>query len=38
MTISNTLLMLGKRLIGRRFEGEEPSLFFFFFFFVCDGW
>ena len=29
MTISYTLLMLGRRLIGRRFAGDEPSLFTF---------
>ena len=29
MIISYTLLMLGKRLIGSRFAGDEPSLFFF---------
>ena len=31
MIISYTLLMLGRRLMGRRFAGDEPSLFFFFF-------
>ena len=35
MIISYTLLMLGRRLMGRRFAGDEPSLFFFFF---CDGY
>ena len=29
MIISYTLLMLGRRLMGRRFAGDEPSLFFF---------
>ena len=33
MIISYTLLMLGRRLIGRRFAGDEPSLFFF-----CNGY
>ena len=37
MAISNTLLMLGRRLIGSRFAGDGPSLFFFFFFF-CNGY
>ena len=34
MIISYTLVMLGRRLMGRRFAGDEPSLFFFF----CDGY
>ena len=33
MIILYTLLMLGRRLMGRRFAGDEPSLFFF-----CNGY
>ena len=29
MTITNTLLMLGRSLIGCKFAGNEPSLSFF---------
>jgi hypothetical protein len=29
MIISYTLLMLGRRLIGRRFAGDDPSLSLF---------
>lgn len=29
MIISNTLIILGRRLMGRRFASDEPSLSFF---------